>query len=802
MSDADGPLDSLADSILDGLTVDWSSLDERLQSDPDLLAQLRTVATVKRLLWNGGATPSLTTWGHLTIRERIGRGSFGEVYRAWDPQLDREVALKLLVPGDTATPGALSVIEEGRLLARIRHPNVVTIYGAERIDGCVGLWMELVKGRTLEELIVAGRRFTVEEATSIGGEVCGAVAAVHDAGLLHRDIKAHNVMLTEEARSVLMDFGTGREADPTPDATEAGTPLYLAPEVLSGCTATVRSDVYSIGVLLYHLLTGSYPLPARSVEELRRAHAEGARQSLRSARPDVRSRLARVIERAIDPDPLRRFDDASALAAALTTARKPSLLRRSVPAAAVAAALIAGPWVWRDTPVPRPEPRILAVLPFEHLRPNPENDYLADGLTEEIIRTLSTIDGMQVRPLTSSLSFKNGPRSPGEVGQRLGVDHVVEGTFERDRNRLRVNMRLVHVAGGAPLWSQTFDRTLDEIFGLQDDISRGIAGGLQLTVEERPPRRQPGIAAYEAYLRARAHIERGGTANAKKGAALLEQVIARDPFAAAYASLVDAYWFMSTELRTPLHPDALLPVDALALMRPLAAKAIELDPLLAEAHSAMGMTLSRECDWTSASRSFRQAIELNPALTNTYTNYSTATLVPLGRFAEAERLLNVALRNDPLSAAVHQELGVLQLVMGRYDAAAASFQQAIDFNSNLRFAEIFLAEALTFSGRLAEAWAIWEKRRHRPGWQFWIAHWYVRAGQRPEAERLLETHEHPFRRAIIYAALGDADRTIEALNFAADVYPHRVAITLRLPELAFLRGDPKLEPLRRKLKLP
>jgi serine/threonine protein kinase len=424
MSDADGPLDSLADSILDGLTVDWASLDDRLPSDPGLLAQLRAVAAVKGLLWNGGATCSLTSWGRLTIRERIGRGSFGEVYRAWDPQLDRDVALKLLVPGDTATPGRSSVIEEGRLLARIRHPNVVTIYGAERIDGCIGLWMELVEGRTLEELIAAGRRFTVEEATSIGVEVCGAVAAVHDAGLLHRDIKAHNVMLTEEGRSVLMDFGTGREAGPTPDAAEAGTPLYLAPEVLSGYPATVRSDVYSIGVLLFHLLTGSYPLPARSVEELRRAHATGARQRLRSVRPDVPARLARVIERAIDPDPLRRFDDARALAVALATARKASLLRRSVPAAAVAAALMAGVWIWREAPpVPGPEPRILAVLPFEHLR-EPDNDYLADGLTQEIIRTLSTIDGVQVRSWTSSTSFRNGPRSPAEVGHRLGVNHV------------------------------------------------------------------------------------------------------------------------------------------------------------------------------------------------------------------------------------------------------------------------------------------------------------------------------------------------------------------------------------------
>ena len=269
--------------------------------------------------------------------ELIGRGAFGQVYRARDTRLDRDVALKLSYAHVSSGERGSSIIEEGRLLAQIRHPNVVTIYGAERIGDQVGLWMELVNGRTLEQILEQGRRFTEAQVVDIGIQLCGAISAVHGAGLLHRDIKSQNVMSDDDGRLVLMDFGTGHEMGNHSAAGCAGTPLYLAPELLSGQEPSVRSEIYSLGVLLYHLLTGSYPVQAQSLLDLRRAHDRRERVDIRSALSGVAPKLARTIERAIDPLPERRYQSVDELLPDLASLKiRPP---RRVYASALAAAL-------------------------------------------------------------------------------------------------------------------------------------------------------------------------------------------------------------------------------------------------------------------------------------------------------------------------------------------------------------------------------------------------------------------------------------------------------------------------------
>jgi tetratricopeptide (TPR) repeat protein len=323
----DESLNHLARAVLDGTPVDWlaaaSDAPEHVQAVVHQLRVLESLVAVHR------QEPG-ERWGHLEIRQRIGHGAFGAVYRAWDSRLDREVALKLMPARRTPADGAAtSIIEEGRLLARVRHPNVLTIYGAELIGDEVGLWMELVPGETLDEQRRRVGRFSAAEVAVIGRELAAAVAAVHAAGLLHRDIKAHNVMRAGDGRVVLMDFGAGRELVERAASDLTGTPLYLAPEVLGGAPATVRSDIYSLGVLLFHLLTGHYPVKGRTIAEVRRAHDAGDRVALRSVRPDVPSPLARAIDRATAPNPSDRYQRAEELGAAL---------------ASVAAR--AGPWPW------------------------------------------------------------------------------------------------------------------------------------------------------------------------------------------------------------------------------------------------------------------------------------------------------------------------------------------------------------------------------------------------------------------------------------------------------------------------
>ena len=367
-SPPDSLFDDVAGAILDGSSVEWTELESHQGAiDRALIDQLRVLAAVRAVARSSGASDEAAPrfWGHLRVLEPIGRGAFGEVYRAWDTRLDREVALKVLALDHQLSDRRSAFIEEGRLLARVRHPNVVTLYGAERIGDEIGLWMEFVRGRTLEQMLGDGTVLTPKDIVRLGLELCGAVSAVHAAGLLHRDIKAQNVMVADDGRLVLMDFGTGHDLGSTSGGSVGGTPLYLAPEVLSGGTATAGSDIYSVGVLLYHLLTGAYPVRASTLEELRRAHAEGQRIDLRSLRADVPPRLARVIERAVDRHAGRRYVSADALAADLAAIGTSPRFVRAVSVIGVTLALallIWGGWLLqgrlqRDRGSPDPSPR-------------------------------------------------------------------------------------------------------------------------------------------------------------------------------------------------------------------------------------------------------------------------------------------------------------------------------------------------------------------------------------------------------------------------------------------------------------
>lgn len=852
MAPTEGLLINLAGAVLDGTPVDWagarSVADERERPLVDQLRLLSTLADIHRQPAQGEDTESypatcdsadrrvdpLNSWGHLRVLARIGSGAFGDVYQAWDTRLDREVALKLL-PADSSIADArgTSIIEEGRMLARVRHPNVVTIYGAERIEDRVGLWMEFVKGRTLEQAIQQGHTFSAAEAVDIGIQLCHALSAVHDAGLVHRDIKAQNVMVEDNGRVVLMDFGTGLELADGSDAGLAGTPLYLAPELFQGEAASVRSDIYSAGALLYHLLTGSYPVQAGGLRDLRLAHQRGERTSIRTARPDLPARLARIIDRAIDSVPKRRHENASALATDLEALRSRWRLAQPLTyALAASAALVLAVWfVWetRNTrvtdasasgvpaaatasavnPFERP---VIAVLPLKNLSDARDGDYFVEGLTDEIIRNLAVVQGLEVRSQTSSFAYRDKPRNLPEVGEQLGVNLVVEGSVLRSGNRLRVNAQLIRVADDVPLWSDRFDRELNDVFAIQDEISRAIVNRLRLTLGRGQRRYDTNVEAYDLFLKARSLVNRRDARVETQAMELFDRVIAKDPaFAPAYAGLVNSYAFMSM---SPYGRIGIQPIGgpsrgasvyrissevARSEMRAHAVKALELDPLLAEAHAAMGWVHARDLEWANAERSFQRALELNPTLTQIHVDYSLSTLRPLAKQREAERLLKLAMTSDPLSLEVRRELANLQLETGQYAEAVANLQHALTRDPD--FPAPNLARALTLAGRLPESIALLEKQG--PGAQQYLAFAFVKAGRRAEAERLAAANrEFPFREAIIYAALGDKDRSFEALERMAVNEPQRLGLTLMFPEIATLRDDPRYAALRKKLRLP
>jgi TolB-like protein len=626
---------------------------------------------------------------------------------------------------------------------------------------------------------------------------------------------------------VLMDFGTGRELDEDASSDLAGTPLYLAPEVLQGKQATIQSDIYSLGVLLYHLVTGLYPVHAKTMRGVRRAHERGERTAVRTAGHEVPRTLARVIERALDPQPERRYASADALRAALAGLQRRSRVMRLAYATGVAAALIfvvAVGWeIWGrqvgasrtprtllagvfgvnpfgDTnlgPVGQP---VIAVLPFKNLGAEPESDYSVDGLTDEIIRNLAVIQGLQVRSRTSSFAFKDKPRNVREVGELLAVNLVVEGSMLRAGNKLRVNAQLVQVAGDVPLWAERFDRELKDVFAIQDEISLAIVNKLRLTLGRGQRRYDTNTEAYELYLKGRTLLERMDLREASaRSAELFQQVIDTDPsFAPAHAGLANAYAAMSHNRL--FH--GISSAQAHPIMRSAALKALQLDPLLAEAHAAMGYVYSREFDWPKADQSFRRAIDLNPSLTQSYTLYSRTTLWPLGKLAEAERLLQQATAADPLSLDLQRETAAVQFYIGRYGEAIKTLQRIQAVDPDFPWIDWLLARALTFAGRPADALAVHESSRMPGSDTEWDAHAYVMTGRRDEAERLAAKHQdYPHRRAIIYAALGDGDRTFEALDQLALLEPHRVVDLLSYPELAALRSDPRVAALRRRFNL-
>lgn len=381
---SDEPLLDIAAALADGSEVDWESAAESVASEDErrLVAELRFIAGVVRARPAEAAdtaapaadltsprTPGALSvseassdwWGPLKVIEHVGRGTFGDVYRAWDSRLDREVALKVLRRRERDDPAhASSVIEEGRLLARVRHPNVVTVYGAERINGQVGVWMEFVHGMTLEEELRDRGPFHIDAAIMIGIELADALSTVHRAGLIHRDVKAQNVLRDRDGRLVLTDFGAGCELQETGDSgarEPAGTPAYVAPEVLAGRLATPQSDVYSLGVLLYHLVTAAYPLRGRSLKEVREAHASGTRTPLAVERPDLPDAFVRIVDRALDPNPANRYETLEAMGSELASLRASALVGRAddVPGprrwrwwlVPIVLALIAGVALWR-----------------------------------------------------------------------------------------------------------------------------------------------------------------------------------------------------------------------------------------------------------------------------------------------------------------------------------------------------------------------------------------------------------------------------------------------------------------------
>jgi TolB-like protein/Flp pilus assembly protein TadD len=441
-------------------------------------------------------------------------------------------------------------------------------------------------------------------------------------------------------------------------------------------------------------------------------------------------------------------------------------------------------------------PISIAVLPLENLSNDPAHDYFADGLTDEIIRNLSIIDGLAVRSQTSSFAFKSKPRSARKAGQELNVDYILEGSVLRVGERLRIDAQLIRVRDDVSLWSGRFDRELTDIFAIQDEISRGIVNSLRLKLGGGRRRYETSAEAYDLYLQARA-LGIQSFAGEERSVAPFEAAIAKDPsFAPAYAGLASAHVARSGTGGFDV-------ADEMTKMQTAAERAIQLDPLLGEAHSAMGVVYAREAQWAQSEKSFRHALELAPNDSVIYDNFAGTLLMPLGRIQEAVQLMRKAEKNDPVAPRVHQILANALIAAGRYDEAA---EQCMKLPADFPTRSTWLARARLGQGRIQEAIQILVDRIEQgaadPNTKGYLGYAYGRAGRRDEAEKLAAADQPLFQQALTFAGLGDKDRTLDALERMTRFGPVRLGRDLTYPEFDLVRGDSRLKALRKKLGLP
>ena len=835
----------LAESIADGSPIDWEAAEASASHEEKAVIRelriLSNLAVLHRSLPTdsmggpGGsfvrrdsAAPAIGNWAHLTLRERLGGGTFGDVYRAWDRHLEREVALKLLRVDTAADDLSTSKIaNEGRLLARIRHQNVITVHGVDAHDNRVGLWMDLVRGATLEQQLAAHGPFSAREAAAIGIDLCRALSAIHAAGLIHRDVKAQNVMREDGGRIVLMDLGTGRDADrgvPRGVPELAGTPLYLAPEIFTGSPASARTDLYSLGVLLYHLVTGSFPVRAATIDELQAGHASGAAVRLRDARADLPTGFVHVVDRAIASEPAKRYQSAGELEAdladAIGDAPKPAdpevpprgfrrltawrALGLAAAAAVIAIGALARPWSIGPRPAFAPGTvKSIAVLPLVNLSGDPAQEYFADGITDELIGKLGQLGNISVISRTSTMRFKHSKQSIPEIARALHVDAVLEGSVNMigsggadangGRRVVRVNARLIYAGSDTQLWDRSFESVMSNVLTLESDIAKAVADGVNARLKAPRSTQQVNPEAHDAYLRGRYLWNKRTSEDLRRALDEFKRAVDLDPTSAlAWSGLADGY-------ETLANYDDQSPRLAKPQAKAAAQRAVSLDDSLAEAHAALGEVLSSyDWDFAAGQREFDRAIELNP-------NYASAHqwrglhLMWNGRFAEALPELERARELDPLTLIHAVNAARVHFYARRYDQAVQMLQefqtQQPDFwASHALLGQIYLAQT-RYDDAIAEllrARALAPAMTRNLGV---LGNVYARAGRRDDALRLLgeltalssQRYVPPVYVAMVYMGLDDRSRALDLLD---------QTVTDRLDWGVQLKVEPDFDPLR------
>lgn len=776
-----------------------------------------------------------TIVSHYKITEKLGGGGMGVVYKARDLKLDRFVALKFLPPHLSSDENAKKrFIQEAKAASALDHPNICTIYEIDETpDKQMFIAMACYDGETLKKKIERGY-LDLSVALDYAIQTARALVKAHSSGIIHRDVKPANIMVTGEGTVKVVDFGLaklGGDVKMTGSGVTMGTAAYMSPEQLRGETVDHRSDIWTLGVVLYEMLCGSTPFEGNYPQAVFYTILSEEPKPVTALRAEVPLELDACVEKALKKEPDQRYQHMEDMLETLisiksslasselregsipkisrrqTSFENPPRARKILSIAAVAlialAAVLGYLWFGKDgaRSTSHNFDRI-AVLPFENISPDEQDEYFADGMTEELISNISNISQLQVIARTSVMQYKGVNRTISEIGSRLNVGTVIRGSVRKADSRLRITVQLIDVASEANLWSQEYDREFKDVFAIQNDIARRVARALKVHLKEREMARigkaaTTNLEAYEFYLKGRYYLNKRTPPAIYKSMEYFKQAIENDSlFALAFTGLADAYsLFGSTEYG--LMPPRIAREQAKAA----ALRAVQLDETLAEAYTSLAdIQTFYDWDWAGAEQNFKRAIELNA-------NYATAHhwyalyLVSMGETKEALAEIYKAQELDPLSPIINMDIASILQFSRRYDEALEQLHELLEFDEHFVIAYVVLGFTYDLKNMPDEAVAAVRKAQQLAG-EFPMVlasagYVLAKSGEREEAEQILqellrlhnstEVYLPPLYIALVYLGLGELDKSIDWTEKACEG---------RSSYLVYLKVDPKLDVLR------
>lgn len=738
--------------------------------------------------------------GRYTIERELGEGGMATVYLAHDQRHERSVALKVLRAEQSAALGPERFEREIKLLARLRHPFVLPLHDSGEAAGSLYFVMPYVEGESLRARLLREGSLVLDDVMPIVRQIADALDYAHGEGVVHRDVKPENILLSRHGHALLADFGIARGAapdagrtDPVGNVTQAGmaigTAAYMSPEqALGENDIDGRSDVYSLGCVVYEALTGSPPFIGATPLSVVAQHV-GLPAPTLIANPALPPSVVRAVARALEKKPADRFDSVTAFAQALHAAD---------------ANQVAEP-----APLASTLRLSIAVLPVAHRSADAETEFFSDGMTEELINALAKVEGLRVVSRSSAYAFKSGDVPLREIGLRLNVGFLLEASVRRAGNRLRMTAQLVDVEKDSMLWSETYERQLEDVFAVQDDITRSIVRtiteALQLGhLRGATPVQQPrSLEAYDLYLLGRHHWYKRTEISMRRALELFNEAVAADPmYAPAYSGIADASALLASWQFAS--PEETYPQAAAAARR-----ALDLDPASADAHASLGFVkLNWEWDWEGALNELGRAIELNPSHETAH-RWLSAFLAGIGRADDALRIARRAAELDPISVLPRMNLGIVHLLASRYEDAEAEFRYVVEKDPTFARAYGFLAWSLSLLGRHDEALPAArtgvERSNHHVMFVYVLGTCLALSGEMDEARKVFEpilNELEPFYVATVHAAMGDESAALDALERSLEAHSDWMYSVGTQPWFRAYHSHPRFVGLLERLHLP